>query len=285
MFKINPKNFVEFPGRNFSYRGDRGTWVKAEADGTYTLFIGAGTVSSAYIAELNEFLADFGKEFSDFTCGVRHTLTPQADMKEEIIIVIDQRYGDGSWYPSMDDFRAARLAPGGWTSEDLDWFIEDASNPVEIFKAYFVRPLEDGGLLYRHETGHDPQDIRTAYYAVYDNGSAKYLGREAVAETPATKEAPETGAEEEARRAAYERAQELKTWAETTEPVTYESGNEWYPYVYAKPRISGGEAAWATYAENYPDDTGEYMGFVYGSEPPSREQLLELLEEMLANAE
>lgn len=81
MFKINSKSFIEFPGRQFSYRGDRGTWVKAEADGTYTLFIGTGTVSSSYIEDLNTFLADFGKEFSDFTCGVRHTLTPQADRR------------------------------------------------------------------------------------------------------------------------------------------------------------------------------------------------------------
>ena len=103
-------------------------------------------------------------------------------MKEGIIIVIDQRYGDGSWYPSMADFRASMLAPGGWTSEALDWFIEDNANPVEIFTAYFVKPLEDGGLLYRRETGHDPQDIRTAYYAVYDNGSAKYLGGDINAE-------------------------------------------------------------------------------------------------------
>lgn len=82
MFKINSKNFVEFPGRNFSYRGDRGTWVRAEADGSYTLFIGAGTVSAAYIAELNTFLAQFGKEFADFSCGVRHTLTPQMEAPE-----------------------------------------------------------------------------------------------------------------------------------------------------------------------------------------------------------
>ena len=81
MFKINYRNFVEFPGRQFSYRGDRGTWVKAEADGTYTLFIGAGTVSESYIADLDTFLADFGKEFADFTCGVKHTLTPQADRR------------------------------------------------------------------------------------------------------------------------------------------------------------------------------------------------------------
>ena len=78
MFKINSKNFVDFPGRQFSYRGDRGTWVRREADGSYTLFIGAGTISSAYIAELNTFLAQFGKEFADFSCGVKHTLAPLA---------------------------------------------------------------------------------------------------------------------------------------------------------------------------------------------------------------
>lgn len=85
--------------------------------------------------------------------------------------------------------------------------------------------------------------------------------------------------------AKYDRAQELKTWETTTEPVTYESGNEWYPYVAAEPRISKGQAAWVTYAGNNPEDVGEYMGYFYGPEPPTREQLIELLDEMLANAE
>lgn len=85
--------------------------------------------------------------------------------------------------------------------------------------------------------------------------------------------------------AKYDRAQGLKTWVEATEPVTYESGNQWYPYVSAEPRISGGEAAWITYALNNPLSSGEYMGYVYGPEAPTREQLLELLEEMLENAE
>lgn len=82
MFKIN-KNFVDFPGRQFSYRGDRGTWVRAETDGTYTLFIGSGTISSSYIEDLNTFLADFGKEFADFSCGVKHTLAPLAEAVAE----------------------------------------------------------------------------------------------------------------------------------------------------------------------------------------------------------
>ena len=86
-------------------------------------------------------------------------------------------------------------------------------------------------------------------------------------------------------RAKYDRAQELKAWETTTEPVIYESGNEWYPYVVAEPRISGGQAAWVTYAGNDPEDVGEYMGCFYGPEAPTREQLIELLDEMLENAE
>lgn len=82
MFKINDKRFVEFPGRQFGFRGDRGTWVRAEADGTYTLFIGSGTISGSYITDLDAFLAQFGKEFADFSCGVKHTLTPQAEAPE-----------------------------------------------------------------------------------------------------------------------------------------------------------------------------------------------------------
>lgn len=85
--------------------------------------------------------------------------------------------------------------------------------------------------------------------------------------------------------AKYDRAQELKAWEKTTAPVAYESGNKWYPYIFAEPKISGGQAAWVTYAGNNPEDVGEYTGFVYGSEPPSREQLLGLLEEMLENTE
>lgn len=85
--------------------------------------------------------------------------------------------------------------------------------------------------------------------------------------------------------AKYDRAQELKKWETTTEPVTYASGNEWCPYIFAEPRISKGQAAWVTYAGNNPEDIGEYMGYFYGPEAPTREQLLELLEEMLANAE
>ena len=85
--------------------------------------------------------------------------------------------------------------------------------------------------------------------------------------------------------AKYDRAQELKTWEKTTEPVAYESGNEWYPYVFAEPQISGGDAAWVTYAGNNPEDVGEYMGYIYGPDAPTREQLIELLDEMLENAE
>ena len=85
--------------------------------------------------------------------------------------------------------------------------------------------------------------------------------------------------------AKYDRAQELKAWAEATEPVTYESGNTWYPYVSAEPKISKGKAAWITYALDNPLLSGEYMGYIYGPEAPTREQLVDLLEEMLSNAE
>ena len=71
-FRTNEPGFVSFQHRDFSKRGDKGTWARLEEDGSITLQKAArGLISDAYEAELREFCASFGADFDAIRCGER----------------------------------------------------------------------------------------------------------------------------------------------------------------------------------------------------------------------
>lgn len=72
MTTTNTANFINFKSRNFSHRGDRGTWARIEEDGSITFQMAArGTLSWDYIDELREFLAGHGVDFDSIHPGER----------------------------------------------------------------------------------------------------------------------------------------------------------------------------------------------------------------------
>lgn len=69
--------FIDFSHRDWGYRGDKGTWVRFDA-ATRRLTVqcaSKGTLSSAYIEELCEFLAPFGVDFRGMHAGERVEVT------------------------------------------------------------------------------------------------------------------------------------------------------------------------------------------------------------------
>ena len=72
--KVNDKGFVVFANRNWSYSGDKGTWVMVK-DGKLTVkYAAKGTVSSAFTAEITEFCKRYGINFKDMYCGQQITV-------------------------------------------------------------------------------------------------------------------------------------------------------------------------------------------------------------------
>ncbi len=50
--------FINFSKRNFSYRGDKGTWAREEANGDITVQIASkGIISDDYLDEIKEFIS------------------------------------------------------------------------------------------------------------------------------------------------------------------------------------------------------------------------------------
>ena len=69
--------FINFSSRDWGYRGDKGTWVRQNDDGTYTLKVAArGTLSRGYTEELREFCAKYGQDFDAIRCGESITFAP-----------------------------------------------------------------------------------------------------------------------------------------------------------------------------------------------------------------
>jgi len=79
--KTNEAGYVEFAKRNWSYRGDKGTWVKAEKlESGKTLisvkYASKGTVTEAYTDEIDDFLKSLGVNFYlyEVNCGDTRTV-------------------------------------------------------------------------------------------------------------------------------------------------------------------------------------------------------------------
>jgi len=69
-------NYIKFNNRNWSYAGDKGSWVSQdEKNNTITINKARrGIISDAYISELNEYLDQYGVDFSSMSCGERKTI-------------------------------------------------------------------------------------------------------------------------------------------------------------------------------------------------------------------
>lgn len=78
-------NFINFSSRDWGYRGDKGTWVRQNDDGTYTLKVAArGTLSRGYTEELREFCAKYGQDFDSIRCGESITFAPVEAAQEKV---------------------------------------------------------------------------------------------------------------------------------------------------------------------------------------------------------
>lgn len=73
--RTNDAGFVMFQHRNFRFNGDRNAWARVEKNGTITVCMGRGIMSDEYMAELSDFCAAHGRNFSDLHTGCRITLT------------------------------------------------------------------------------------------------------------------------------------------------------------------------------------------------------------------
>jgi hypothetical protein len=77
--KTNGAGYVSFQNRNWSYKGDKGTFAKVlrNKDGeitSITVKVAAkGTISSEYAAELSEFCDQIDLDFASISCGKSKT--------------------------------------------------------------------------------------------------------------------------------------------------------------------------------------------------------------------
>ena len=62
--KTNDKGFVFFGSKNWNYAGDKGTWIRKNNDGSFTLQRAAkGIMSDVYTQAIDDFCKDFGVDF------------------------------------------------------------------------------------------------------------------------------------------------------------------------------------------------------------------------------
>ena len=90
-----------------------------------------------------------------------------------ILIVSDYRYGESRAYASTAEFKKA-LLDCGW-SEDLT----SEEEPVEVYEAELVHPLEDGGIYvyeFTRNLGYGKDETLYVYYRVWADGAVRYAG-------------------------------------------------------------------------------------------------------------
>lgn len=76
--------YINMASRNWSYAGDKGTWVRRNDDGTYTVKKALrGIMTDAYTAELREFCAQYGQDFDAIRCGESITFPKAEPAKEQ----------------------------------------------------------------------------------------------------------------------------------------------------------------------------------------------------------
>lgn len=66
--------YVSFASRNWSFRGDKGTWAAFDGDTLKVKRARHGIISSAYEVELREFCAKHGIDFASVRCGEMATI-------------------------------------------------------------------------------------------------------------------------------------------------------------------------------------------------------------------
>ena len=66
----NESGYVKFESRNWSYRGDKGTWARVNNNGSITVKRASyGIISGAYIEELRAFCGSVGINFDTIPSG------------------------------------------------------------------------------------------------------------------------------------------------------------------------------------------------------------------------
>ena len=103
------------------------------------------------------------------------TFTPSntVTMPTTILIVVDYRCGETSWFSHMKEFRAAMLACG-MTSKEFDAFMSDEKEPAEVFEAELVRTLKNG-VIYVVERWYGRYNVDYVYYMAYPGGELKFI--------------------------------------------------------------------------------------------------------------
>ena len=68
--------FVRFEKKNWSYRGDKGTWVGIDTkkETLTAKKAESGIISSEYAEELQKYLENYGVSFEDLRCGEKVTV-------------------------------------------------------------------------------------------------------------------------------------------------------------------------------------------------------------------
>ena len=67
--------FINITGKDWGFRGDKGTWVRQEDDGSITIQRAAkGTMSRTYTEEMQKFCASHGVDFDSIHPGDRITI-------------------------------------------------------------------------------------------------------------------------------------------------------------------------------------------------------------------
>lgn len=72
----NAEGFIIFANRNFSRRGDKGTWARYDSR-TGMLIVnkaGKGLISEEFTAEMEAFCAQYGIDFRAMSCGTRQSV-------------------------------------------------------------------------------------------------------------------------------------------------------------------------------------------------------------------
>ena len=70
--------YVKFESRDWSYRGDKGTWARENADGSITIKrADKGIVSEAYSAEMRDYCAAHDVDWDSISSGESVTVTPK----------------------------------------------------------------------------------------------------------------------------------------------------------------------------------------------------------------
>lgn len=85
---INAAGFIAFRHRDFSYRGDKGTWARYSVD-TRELTVqctSTGRISEAYSDEMREFCASYGIDWDAMRSGQRAVVVIDADNPDAVAV-------------------------------------------------------------------------------------------------------------------------------------------------------------------------------------------------------